>query len=119
MLPGLQPFDEVRFTEGDCHYLARAVHRKTGWPMGAFSFRGYANAHAFARMPDGRWVDVYGPQTEGAAQRRWKMQHSIEVFDWRDLREFGLPQFGDYTYRRARVVADRLLGALKESHELR
>lgn len=59
-----------RFTYRDCHLLAAAIHRRTGWPLHAVALPeedghltpNSAWAHAFVRMPDGRCLDVSGPR---------------------------------------------------------
>src|SRR4051812_34273463 len=102
------------FTEGDCHYLARAINRRTGWPMAAFrDEEGWPDLHAFALMPNGRVLDVYGPQTKQEAKRRWKTRQPIYRFDWAKLSCFGAPpEYGQYIYGRAYTVADHLLAEM-------
>lgn len=107
--PRLTARDRVRFTCGDCHYLARALHLRTDWPLCAFDHGG-PDLHAFVRMPDGRYLDVEGPRTRAALRKRWETDEPIGEFAWSDFREFGL-EFGSYSRRRARVVAERLLAA--------
>ena len=53
------------FTSGHCHALALAIHQHTGWPMLAMSgrFSAYRDLrHVVVQMPDGRWLDINGPQ---------------------------------------------------------
>jgi len=101
--------DVARFTEGDCHYLARAIHERTGWPMMTFSDRFGPCLHAFVLMPDLRALDVEGPCNIRTFKRRWKSTKIAEI-NWPKLRSaFGPPEFGRYTYARAGIIADRLL----------
>lgn len=65
----------TRFTCGDCHILARAIHRVTGWPMATFSFKSgkerLPDTHAFVRLPDGRYLDIEGVRTADEMYERW------------------------------------------------
>lgn len=117
--------DNKRFTCGDCHYLARAIHKRTGWQIGAFSWPVVENSdrytwnpggpdyHAFAIMPDGRVLDVEGVKTQEELKERWRVEAGIiKPFEWKDVKVFGTPDYGRFTYRRAYQVADMLLEAL-------
>lgn len=105
--------DHERFTEGDCHILARAIHVRTGWPIHAFvDEAGYPDWHAFVVMPDGRALDVQGACDMEEFCERWG-QPDHAPFSWARLRrDFDGPQFGQYSYRRAGVIAERLLDSL-------
>lgn len=117
MTPTVHPNDVKRFTEGYCHILARAIHVRTGWPMMAFSFHGAPELHAFVRMPDGRALDAEGVCSLRAMKRRWDHWRVAE-FDWPSLTAFSAPRPPAYTYRRARIVADRLLDSLNHQQEV-
>lgn len=56
----------VRFTEGGCMILAQLLHELTGWQFCSFWCPDFEepNDHAFVRVPDGRYMDVHGIQTE-------------------------------------------------------
>lgn len=80
----------TRFTEGDCHILARAIHEATGWPMATFvSEDGEPDLHAFVKLPNGRFLDIEGISTEMDMYTRWMpcrrqiaLWHSVEeLFD--------------------------------------
>ena len=56
---------EYVFSAGHCHALALAIHERTGWPLLAMSGRHSLRAnlqHMVVVMPDGKWLDVNGPQ---------------------------------------------------------
>jgi hypothetical protein len=109
--------DEERFTCGDCHYLARALHLLTGWPIVAFQDSwGRPDVHAMVKMPNGKLLDIYGPQSVRTARRHWchfrrARGRPIKEFSWSIFREEGWnsPSYGEYTYRRAKIIAQRLL----------
>lgn len=105
----LTAFDRVRFTEGDCHFLARAIHLRTGWPIHCFTEYDEPDLHAFVVMPDGRALDVQGVCAISTMRERWKARRH-QAFTWPEIRAcWPAPEFGHSTYRRARVVAERLL----------
>jgi hypothetical protein len=110
-------YDEEIFTCGDCHYLARAISRITGWPMVAFMDDGRPNIHAMVKMPDGRMLDIYGPHSTRTARRRWSSWSSgcpIREFTWDAFRSLGwsTPIYGDYVYKRSQIIARRLLAEI-------
>src|SRR4051812_44511858 len=76
--------DIERYTCGDCHYLARALHKLTGWPMAAFVDRwGDPDRHAFVLTPDGDVFDVHGIESPHDARRRWRApRRRIQTFEW-------------------------------------
>jgi hypothetical protein len=80
--------DRERFTCGDCHVLAMAIHKKTGWPTYCFlgKWSMIPDVHAFVITPDGEALDNYGNELSRA-----------------------VPRFGRESYRVAREAADRLL----------
>lgn len=85
--------DITIFTEGDCHTLAMAIHRHTGWPVHAFiRDNGEADVHAFVKMPDGMYLDVLGVKSEKQMWESWGFWlHSYvrwEIGEVEDFREF-------------------------------
>lgn len=106
--------DVRRFTEGDCHYLARALQKLTGWPIYAFdsNYHDEGDLHAFVKTPDGRILDIEGLHTVAEFMENWSRPNHkrISVYKWPKMRaDWGRPDFGPYSYKRARVMAARLL----------
>lgn len=105
--------DIDRFTYGDCHVLAQAFHRLTGWKLAAFECGGYPDTHAFVIDPQGRCWDVHGPSTQSDLLAKWK-KHGVEgIIDDVQPSEFKLwgIEYGVGSYSRAGIVARRLLDA--------
>ena len=56
---------------GQCHALALALHRRSGWPLYGCDWYQPPGAskqipdHVFIRMPDGRGLDISGPHRRG------------------------------------------------------
>lgn len=67
------------FTCGQCHALALAVAKKTGWPFVALDPLGDSAAHCGVRAPDGRIIDVEGGWDARAWQRKWAASKIVEV----------------------------------------
>ncbi len=69
--------EEDDFTNGDCGILARAIHRKTGWPMVIVSRDSSGPLdeidwdHMSVRAPDGRLIDAVGMSTEADFRDHW------------------------------------------------
>jgi hypothetical protein len=53
----------LAFGAGQCHGLALALHRRTGWPMVAVHRADGTCIHITVRRPDGLLVDVTGAHT--------------------------------------------------------
>lgn len=108
--------DNYRFTCGDCHILALRLHRLTGWDLCTFADEDEEpRLHAFVRLPDGRILDVNGVQTETEFRAHWQADDQIVSWTPAALRAstwFCPPTFGNYSYQKARVIADRLLDNL-------
>jgi hypothetical protein len=105
----ITPDDVHRFTQGDCHIFARALNKATGWPIHTFRSWGGTDMHAFVRAPDGRCVDIQGFTRVTAFKCRWGLRN-IAPIDWKDLRdEWGGPNFGDHSYRRAKQLVPLVL----------
>lgn len=101
--------DICRFTQGDCHVFAAALHRLTGWPIHAFDDYGEPILHAFVMTPDGQAADVMGIRPLQDLLEYWTWDTHSEC-DWRELRDcWGSDVFGPYSASRARVVAKRML----------
>jgi hypothetical protein len=111
------PTDHTRFTEGDCHILARAIHDATGWPMATFTARDdRPTDHAFVQMPDGRYLDIEGVKSyrdmvkvwgfRDEARRRdviglWTWESLIAKFDvWEEISWPSSPQVARRTARK-------------------
>lgn len=104
--------DIFRFTEGECHYLARAINQITGWTIVSFSQYGWEpEEHVFVRMPDGRALDVEGTRSLRGIAREWRRSaKEIDEFDWSEIMDsWGFYKPTSYTYRRAKQVANFLV----------
>lgn len=118
--------DDIRlFTEGYCHLLALAIHRKTGWTVCAFLDPCYdyeADLHAFVLLPDGRYLDVRGPEAGDLLWERWCARNGtydfLEIGPVEDHGEFNRNSWGEFSYsdldemavrERAEEVADLLV----------
>lgn len=58
---------EEKYSHGDCVWLALAMNKHFGWPIMAQMERRDGReyvAHAYCIMPDGREIDILGPQTK-------------------------------------------------------
>lgn len=106
--------DVIRFTEGDCHILARAIHRRTGWTFCTFDYNGTPDTHAFVERPDGLFVDVQGVAAEDEMVKRWRCAH---IRRWHDFSTFAKKfpwwggtycTFGLYSYLRADQLARKI-----------
>jgi hypothetical protein len=107
--------DISRFTEGDCHILAKRLHRVGGLTLHSFDFNGALDMHVF-NMWNGYALDVEGLHDPAAFGYAWKIgttipkisrpltPHEINT-EWENMK----PCYGHYSYRRARQVADMLL----------
>lgn len=106
--------DLVRFTEGDCHILARAIHQRTGWTFCTFDYKGSPDAHAFVQRPDGRYVDVQGVTDDVTMKKRWR---ATRIIAWTDFAAFAVEYpwwggnyctFGLYSFLRADQLARKI-----------
>jgi len=112
---GITDLDMQRFTQGDCHYLARALNKsRPDLRLAAFQDKNLEpELHAFVLTPKNLVLDIYGLHTKEALKRMWSTHMDIVEMSWSDLSLFGPPEFSRYTYRRAHVVASILLANLK------
>lgn len=104
--PRITELDIVRFTEGDCHILARVLHEVTGWPTHALhdGYNKEPNLHAFV-YSEGLAIDVRGAQPVDQLLAQWEYAEGIvqtEDIDW------GRAIFSG-SWRRARTIAPLLV----------
>lgn len=101
--------DVERFTCGDCHLLARAIHELTGWPICAFDAFDGPDIHAFVRTPSGKYLDIEGVHAPHTFKRNWherrvrRISWAALAADWGDA-----PRYGRYSVVRARRLAPLL-----------
>ena len=70
----------LAFIYGQCHGLALAVHRRTGWPLVAVVDHDGVCEHICVRRPDGQIIDVTGAHTsEEMGSARGGTTHDISV----------------------------------------
>jgi len=116
----ITPRDVVRFTEGDCHILARAIHKRTGWDVAALhgGNRSYPDYHVFVLAPTQpvRALDVLGLHKPHELVRAYGAVGYMRVSPKSVAAAWGGPYFGRYSYERAATIADRLLA--HHAHEL-
>jgi hypothetical protein len=109
------PADRRRFTEGDCHVLARAIWKLTGWPIATYHHpRRGADGHAFVLVGDRHLLDVLGLQTIAEARAIWGLfakGMDIRETTWRELRN-AWGGSSAYSMQRARIVAQRLVASV-------
>lgn len=111
-----QVSDYTRFTKGDCGILARAIHKRTGWPVCTFTdWAGRPGLHAFVKRPDGTFLDIEGLADELAMRLRWNATNlTMQEFDaYEDLvakdDRWAPAMYGNYSYLRAAQVAKRFV----------
>jgi hypothetical protein len=134
----ITPYTIKRFTEGDCHFLARALSQITGYPMAALLGKRFQNTpdlHCFLPIPSGWdredyrshptdilarpqpiWTDVeFGLDVHGirpiAEMREEYYAVGWDFTTWREIIEadWGGPHYGPYTYARAKQLAKYLV----------
>ena len=107
------PLDLERFTCGDCHILARAISRVTGWPIHALTSRygdGEPTLHAFVLAPGAVALDIEGARPVDKLIEKWaKWEVAGHVkTSWREIgREWGRNY--DNSSDRAAKIAPRLV----------
>lgn len=103
-----------RFTAGDCHILAAAIHDLAGWPIATFvtAWEGTPVLHAFCVHPSGDAVDVEGRQPMAAFRESWtkRLLHKEwgSVEELREAGWFTSPRWAD-SPEIAREVAQRIV----------
>jgi hypothetical protein len=65
--------DKVRFMQGSCYQLAKALHDITGWPMYAYWDGAEYDIHVFVETPTGTYLDINGEHTKDQMLARWAM----------------------------------------------
>ena len=78
------------FTCGDCWVFAWHVHKLTGWKVYTLDLDLEANSwgHVVCEMPDRRFFDIYGPQTEDEMYERWTGYYFIKPVPGSALESF-------------------------------
>src|SRR4051812_23319835 len=107
MIHSITPRDIYRFTCGDCHIFAYALHRITGWPVATFvDDGGEAITHAFCVMPDGRAADIQGLHLMRDFKRSWWKPTGVKIHGdlIRDAEWGRRTAFGEYSRKRARQL---------------
>ena len=105
--------DIQRFTCGDCHFLAKRLHRVAGLPMHAFKMpdEEKPTRHAFVKF-NTLALDVNGLHDMDFFIEEWGAEDISEPLsvDWfaKNWRRPN-PAWGHYTYQRAREIADYLI----------
>ena len=73
--PRFAPATVDYFSNGYCHELALELNRRTGWELWACVERSAdfssCGVHALVRLPDGRFLDVFGSQAASEVHKRW------------------------------------------------
>lgn len=101
--PRVTDKDILRFTCGDCHVFAMALHRLTGWMIWIGEDHAYC-VEEYADLP----VDIEGVHTWGEFQERWgDHEHSEGPFTPEEVKvDWAYDLGGSYTKRRARLLAE-------------
>lgn len=84
----------VRYTQGDCHLLALAIHDATGWPLAAYAdldaepeglsdadwteYIGTLATHVVVIAPDGVHLDIRG-ESSGPDPSEWGTSNVVRV----------------------------------------
>jgi len=105
--PRITELDITRFTEGDCHILAKVLNTLIGWPMYALHMGDNdPNIHAFV-FSKGTVIDVRGARESAELFEEWEYAEGmIEApeIDWG-------PAIFPGSWRRARTIAPLLIPA--------
>ena|ERR1039458_5288966 len=106
--PKVSQLDIEHFTRGDCHVLARAIHRLTGWPMHVF-WKDGPGGHTFILTPTGLALDIEGLHDLGEICTKWRcLEH--RAISWRRLQIEGWSHHHRLTsVRRAKELAPLLV----------
>lgn len=110
--------DIERFSEGDCHVLANALSKITGWAIAAFTSPHSSGPcfHVFCLREDGVPIDIRGAQTDIEEFKQYWWADDYKEFtmeqiltDWKRASDednpWQHPVFGHYSFKRARQVA--------------
>lgn len=113
--------DKERFTEGDCHILARALAQRTGWKIAAITATEWLQRpcfHAFCVAPNNWAIDVEGMHDIGRLVGNYGGD-SWSYFTYEEIKDYWQqekPLFGPYSYGRAHQVAELLVERLSPKH---
>jgi len=115
-----RPPDEIleTYSYGRCFWLTLALHKRYGWPIYAEIIEDPDGArwisHSWARMPDGREFDIYGPQDSvdrfGGAEQRVFPEEAFAII--RETRLLSLREIRAYV-RAADEILDRYFPVLE------
>lgn len=102
--------DRYTFEYGDCHTLALAIHKLTGWQLAALGKPDEAcGGHAFVITPSGQALDIRGRRPVKALLK----QHGESTWSRHDAasieREFGTDVYEDDAAARAEQLAHQLI----------
>jgi hypothetical protein len=82
---------ESRYSNAQCTWLALAMAQRFGWEIRAEMMNDEPThiAHAYCVMPDGREVDILGPQVkvdsfEGGPVKHFTIEEMLEWLKWGD-----------------------------------
>ena len=101
--------DIEHFTRGDCHVLARAIHRLTGWPMHVFWRNDGPGGHAFILTPEGKALDIEGLHEPDEICAKWRCP-DYRPITWIRLRSAGWTHhYRTTSLQRARELAPLLV----------
>lgn len=101
--------DIERFTCGDCHVFAKIVNELTGWPICCFTESGmWPMAHAFVKMPNGKFFDIEGVHTRAKLKKIWGKEYRIRQITFAEIAK-SWHTGAEYSHRRARTLAPILL----------
>lgn len=108
--------DELYWYEhGDCHTLALAIRRLTGWQLAALGEQQdhACGGHAFVVTPTGHALDIRGARSVDQLLRQWHdsswCHHTVETIE----REFGEP-YEPQAAAHADDVAARLVAGVEQ-----
>jgi hypothetical protein len=108
--------DKRTFTRGACWILAEEISHVTGWEIR--EFEGDVRAHAFVRIPDGRYMDIEGIHTGREMLDRWERGSNFQFRSYK-RRMWEIPWGWGYNesyYRnRARKIIPELLAKLSSA----
>lgn len=104
-----------RFTEQDCHQLAREIHRRSGWALqaGYEHHRQCQNGHVAVRHPSGYLLDIEGLHADTSSYRDfYDVDRFITITEQQLVQEWqdGNTQPAD---EQVQAVAQRLIAAFR------
>lgn len=111
-MPEITSNDISRFTEGDCHILARVLHDHSGGHYQMATL--IENSHAFCVVDKDTALDINGFQPMEEFLKEWDSKGYLMV-GWDFLRKYGHgkprdARFGKYSWERAKKLAPILVG---------